>query len=613
MIGTSIDRTEFTPILPQERFSVDAPSDSPLIAASSLDLTRTEKGVDFSAIRKNEREEAPSVDRVLRELVGRCKKDLEDHPVSTRMKLNLSLALINAGQFAEAAENLTSLLVIDPLNYAALSSLALLYFNQGEFTKSAELYRQLHSAFPNDPKPLVNLASICLRNQQIIAAAGFLEKAVALDGCEVTAKYLLAMIWIHLCKYTRAIGLLRATLRENGNSAELNQGLAIAYLAAGDFKRADRAFLTCLTINKRMSSAVHGLAFLRLQEHRHNDAVNLLLDHLESEPNDGTSRELLARAYAERGQFTRARNQLLMLVPSETSSDIDVARAARLCNNIGYCLAKEGKGNDAEFWLKRSITLNSIPENAAPYTNLGRVLLGEGKPKEALEIARRAIQMGVATPDIRLLESTLLVELQRFDDAIDVLQSLVESGSAPTQAYSDLGWLLGEWREDYASALSVLTEGAKENPRDPFLLNNLAYVHLMRGEVSFARIVLDQINDDKSNETLLTATRGLLRLWEGAIEDGEDLYRRAEVYAFQAGLREVAISIRQKRFLEVAKAHLRNHDPEKAIKYIRNGIQVLGGKRYYHFHDQLVSMSAALSAGNVEESNVGSEPLEKAP
>jgi Flp pilus assembly protein TadD len=74
-------------------------------------------------------------------------------------------------------------------------------------------------------------------------------------------------------------------------------------------------------------------------------------------------------------------------------------------------------------------------------------------------------------------------------------------------AYAKLGWLLADWKEEYDAALVVLREGFAKDPSKSFLLNNLAYVHLLRGEPSFARTILEQVKDISDNPILLTATK----------------------------------------------------------------------------------------------------------
>jgi Flp pilus assembly protein TadD len=590
MIAASVDTNEFSQVIPQERFSVDAPATNPPMAASSLDITRTQSGLDFSIAEKTEISEPRSVELVLSEAIDRCKRDLERYPQTARAMLNLALAFINAGDSGAGLEMLHKILEIEPNNYAALSSLGLLHFNRGDLSRAEETYNRMHSAFPNDPNPLINLASIALRNGDFFVAATYLEKAVGLNRCPVTAKHLLAMILLQLGKHNRAVSLLRTALRDHGPSAELSQGLAIAYLASGDSKRAERAFLTCLAVNKNMLSAVHGLALLRMQEHRWDEVIEVLQDHLGRFRDDSQARELLAGAYVGLNSFSRARNQLMMLVPSDETTPENRAWTANLFNNIGFCYANERKGKEAEFWLKRSLVLDGKAASA-PYSNLARVLLSQGRVKEGLKVVTEAHNAGLANNDTNLLKATLLVELERHDEAISVLQTLISTGSAPSSAYSDLGSLLAEWREDVDDAVSILREGLRRDPTNKIMLNNLAYVYLMRGETKLARAVLDQVEEDDSTAIIFAATRGLLCLLEGDIEAGDQLYKEAETLAFHRGLKKLAVSVRQKRCLEVARAYIRNGRVQEASELLKIGTKTLGGMRFYPFQDQLLSLS----------------------
>jgi len=590
MIAASVDTKDFSQVLPQERFSVDAPITNPPMAASSLDITRTEFGMDFSVAEKTEGPEPRPVEHLLQEVIDRCKRDLEAHPKNPRTMFNLALAFINAGDSDAGAEMLQEILRIAPKNYAALSSLGLLFFNRGDLRSAEEAYLRVHSAYPKDPAALINLASIALRNEDFIHAADYLEKAAALDGCSVMAKHLLAMILLRLGKQNRAIGMLRTTLRESGPSAELSQGLAIAYLVAGDFRKAERAFLTCLAVNKNMVSAVHGLALLRFQQNRWDGAAEILREHLDRLPDDFQSRELLAHAFIGLGDFARARGQLMALVSPDLPAAENPTKMASICNNLGFCFAKEGKVKEAELWLKRSLLLNGVAV-AAPYSNLGRVLLGQGRLEEALSVAAKPEDLGISNSDTKLLKAVILVELQRHEEAIDVLQSLVNTGTAPSGAYSDLGSLLAEWRENYDAAIDILREGLRRDPKNIVLLNNLSYVYLMRGEPTLARSVLNQIESDSTNPIMLSATRGLLSLWEGDLQGGDLLYKKAESMAFQSGQRSLGVSVRQKRCLEVARAYLRIGRVEDAIKQLQIGKKAVGGMRFYPFQKQLFALS----------------------
>jgi tetratricopeptide (TPR) repeat protein len=290
------------------------------------------------------------------------------------------------------------------------------------------------------------------------------------------------------------------------------------------------------------------------------------------------------------GDFARARGHLMTLVSPDHPATENRTKMASICNNLGFCFAKEGKVKEAEVWLRRSLSLDGKAV-AAPYSNLGRVLFAQGRLDEALNIVTQTDDLGLSNNDTKMLKSVIMVELQKHDEAIDVLQSLINTGSAPIGAYSDLGSLLAEWREDYDAAVSVLREGLQKDQKNVMLLNNLSYVYLMRGEPTIARDVLNQIENDSANPIMLSATRGLLSLWEGDLQSGDQLYKNAESLAFQSGQRNLGVSVRQKRCLELARAYLRNGLIEDAIKQLQLGKKAVGGMRFYPFQKQLFALS----------------------
>jgi Flp pilus assembly protein TadD len=172
---------------------------------------------------------------------------------------------------------------------------------------------------------------------------------------------------------------------------------------------------------------------------------------------------------------------------------------------------------------------------------------------------------------------------------------LVNRGNAPASAYADLGWLLTEWEEDCDSAIAVLREAKERWSSDPKILNNLAYAHLMRGESSAARLVLDLIPEGYGPEPYSVATRGFLKITEGEIADGESDYNFAENLAAHAGNRDLALAIRQKKFLEIAREYFRQGRFDEAVDSLRKGCEIEQSSQPYPFASQLKSMLSTIS------------------
>lgn len=98
--------------------------------------------------------------------------------------------------------------------------------------------------------------------------------------------------------------------------------------------------------------------------------------------------------------------------------------------------------------------------------------------------------------------------------------------------------------EDFSDAVDAAKRGLISNPGHPTLCNNLAFALASMGETDRARSALAQASSylDVGDNVARTATRGLIALREGAIEQGRDLYSEAIALALghdslpQAGL-----------------------------------------------------------------------------
>jgi len=198
---------------------------------------------------------------------------------------------------------------------------------------------------------------------------------------------------------------------------------------------------------------------------------------------------------------------------------------ARLYNNVGFCLVREERWPEAEVYLTKAIETGK-GFSSAPYENLAKALLTNSKPAKALELLNLASRRGVETTAITTLRATSYVRLREFDAAIAEFTKVVADADGPATAFADLGWLLSDWAGDNDSAIDVLNKALDKFGPNPLILNNLAYVHLLKGETEPARMLIELMPPDKEKLPQMLATKGLLLLWAGETAEGELMYKR---------------------------------------------------------------------------------------
>ena len=83
--------------------------------------------------------------------------------------------------------------------------------------------------------------------------------------------------------------------------------------------------------------------------------------------------------------------------------------------------------------------------------------------------------------------------------------------------------------EDHSTAIQIINDGLKANPLNPILLNNLAYSAVCQGDFQKAEKALRSIaaSGNQRIASYKTATTGLLKFRQGAVDLGRKLYSEA--------------------------------------------------------------------------------------
>jgi tetratricopeptide (TPR) repeat protein len=594
MIITSNQREQFIVSPPQ--FQLGPPGESPFEAMPTASVTDSEGSFDFSWIDKPVDAGMPNVEGILKNIVERSKRDAERFPTSAQAHANYGLALMNDGKLNEAVVEFTEALRLTPQHFMALSNLARINASKGLFDEAQRIYEQLATTYPQELSPLVNLSYIFLRTRRMQEATEVLNKAIRIDSEAIFPRYLMAITLLTLGKSHEAIRHLRFAARTEVRSPAIHQALGIAYVMADDVKSAVRSFRTALTLAPEMKDAVHALANVLLQQGHTNSLVELLAAYLVRQPNDIAAREILSDAHSQLKQYSAARLQLTTALRQLQGDDeSNRKQKAKVLNNIGYCFDRQGEGETAAQWFDRSIAVDP-GFDPVPYYNLARFYTGKRQFAQAWRILEKCTEIfpeSHATPEV---QAFVLSEEMRYDEAIDLLQKELATGKATDGSYAALGWLLTDVRNDFAIAEHVLFEGIKRHPQSPGLVNNLAYVLLMQGRPVEARRILTSLQNTKEfrleDTVALTATWGLLRLWEGDIAGGAQYYHKAEILARESPQRNLAKIVQQKMHLELAKVFLRENKIEVAQSEILKGLSIREGREFYE-HD-LTSLNERL-------------------
>lgn len=212
--------------------------------------------------------------------------------------------------------------------------------------------------------------------------------------------------------------------------------------------------------------------------------------------------------------------------------------------------------------------LPRLPDSRLLHQTLSLALIRRGDAAEGVEVIRRAIEHGAASPQLRRQLGISLMSLGRLEEAIQVLEETVALD--PDAATLNV---LGHARlrsGDARGAVAAFERAVELFPGSPEALENLSFVYLQAGRPAeaeaYARRALDLDDDlDGAWNNLGLALYGQERpeeavdAWQRAAElgpDDADIVFNLGLVASEIGRREAAQASLE-RFLELVAA-----DPE---------------------------------------------------
>jgi tetratricopeptide (TPR) repeat protein len=500
---------------------------------------------------------------------------------------------MNCGRLDEAVAAFETAVRLDPKHYAAIAHLARLKLQQDRLEEAQQLVETLGRHFPDDAvAPLIS-GLLAIKRDEPHAAMDYLSTAVRLDSRSPLPRWLLGMVALGLGRGRDAISHLKAAARLDSRSPALHRALGVAYATQGDSAHAIKALKTSLALDPMGSATVHALARVLFDTGQRQAAVNILADYLSRRPNDAIAHELLAKTYASLDEFRAVRRHLLRAIEtlSGANSDAEVAERARLMNDVGVACVLGHELKEAEQWFRRSLNAFPLP---LTFQNLYGLCIQRNDFTAAHKAVLHWRDVFPSDNESKVWLAASYSHLGNVDRAVFELRELLEANPKIPRAYAVLGSLLSDHLHDFESAIEVLNQGQKEFPNDTGIANNLAYAYLMQGSTTPARLVLEQISsEERSNSVFLTATYGLLHLWEGDVSSAIRLYRAAEDLAKQKHQRRLSETVQQKMRLELARHYVRCGQPQNASIEVKHGLALTGRRQY---REDLLQLRRLLTA-----------------
>ena len=247
-------------------------------------------------------------------------------PGQTDALLFRGKALINLGNFSEAAQSLAAYAAKHPQSDDALYSLGYVQFRQNQPGESlATLTRAAAVKSPtSDDLKIAALDYVLLNDYK--DAARYLEDALRFDPQNVDARYDLGRVRYQLNQFDLAIVAFEEVLRHNPANLKAEYNLGLSYEGKNQLDDAIACYKKAIDLERAGSTRDEqpylDYGALLSRSNRASEAIPLLQHAAEIKPGLGKAQYELAKAYLGGGQPQDARTageKAIRLQPEESS------------------------------------------------------------------------------------------------------------------------------------------------------------------------------------------------------------------------------------------------------------------------------------------------------
>jgi tetratricopeptide (TPR) repeat protein len=252
---------------------------------------------------------------------------------------------------------------------------------------------------------------------QLAQAESIYRQVLARDSSQTDAMHLLGVLMHQSGKTAEGIELIERALRLRRDPTYLaNVGELLR--CAGEVERGISCCREAIELLPNLGSAYHNLAVLLNQADRSEEAMAVARKGVELAPNDPAGRRILGSVLTSLKRFPEAVAELdraIKLRPSDDKSWLQLAATHESAGRIEHAI----------FALRRVTQL--LPQSPQGLQHLTRLLVHRGRYAEALSFLERLAAVAPDTTELQLSKARCLEGLNRFEPAIAICRSVLES------------------------------------------------------------------------------------------------------------------------------------------------------------------------------------------
>ena len=450
-----------------------------------------------------------------RETLVKC-LTLEDDPaapeiVSAKNQLtDVYLALRETGK-AEAYVN--DVLKASPNNVTAHMNKGRIYLIKGDGANAVSEFRTVVHDRPSFIPGYLGQADAHVLNRELELAAEVLKSGLKVNPESTDALKKLAGVMILKKDYESAREDLRKVIVIDPTDTLARAQLGDLLVGAKDYTGAGDAYLAIKQYVPKSPLGYLRMSRLYARQQKPDLALVELEEGYGANPDATELLTTLVRAYAAFNQHEKA----LSILDERIAADPKDALSYGLKGWVHYLQKDYGP---AEAALETAIEIQ--PSWTAPYNDLARVYVDQGRKKEAVQRYESALQVNPKNAYSWLFLGTLYQKDQDYAKAMETYERALKELPDFWVASNNLAFLLSEnsdRKDDYVRAVALAEAALKRRPNSPGILDTLGWAQYRVGDLTQAVDTLGRALKEAPDSQALNYHMGMVLYKSGRVEE----------------------------------------------------------------------------------------------
>lgn len=450
---------------------------------------------------------------------------VSSYPKDTENRVLLAKVYSSLGRNNDAVVIYQELLEIKE-DHDTLLMLGTLYAQNGEYDKAQEILNRLIRLEGDSYLAHYYLARLYRELQYYDKAAASYEKALALNWFERLA-YEVAEFYEDQKEYDKAIVVYRRIIEEGDTGDMAKTRLVNLYLTLEENDKALELLRDLRTIVPEAHNIDITISRILLSQEKYEEAIMILEDVLQTNPELTVVRYLLGLAYYRNEQNTKAENAL-KLIPTESSlyEDSIFLRVKILSEKDDHPGAME---------LLQVQVADSGTRKPSYYVLLASLYRENDQAELGRETYEQALKLYPDDVDLLYNYGIFLERTGEQDKAMARMQAVLALDPDNGPALNFVGYTWADNNINLAEALEYIKRAVELMPDDGYVRDSLGWVYFRIGNVDQAIIELEKASEMVGTDPVIMEHLGDVYMhmeqFEKALaayEESLDLYKEEE-------------------------------------------------------------------------------------